>query len=238
MVIGAIFAGGVGSRMGSSDTPKQYLLLGTKPIIVHTIEKFFVNPELDKIIVLCPKQWVGPTRDMVEKSLGKTGRVSVIEGGGTRNDTLACALKFVEETFGLDDETVIVTHDAVRPFVTHRIINENIKAAQKYGACDTVVPSSDTIIESEDGEQISLIPERKKMYQGQTPQSFNAKKLKAVFESLSKDEKALLTDACKIFTIKGEPVHLVEGEVFNIKITYPYDLKVAKVLLEGAISDD
>lgn len=238
MVIGAIFAGGIGSRMGSSDTPKQYLLLGTKPIIVHTIEKFFVNPELDKIIVLCPKQWVGATRDMAEKSLGKTDRVTVIEGGASRNDTLANALNFIEENYGLDDETVIVTHDAVRPFVTHRIISENIKAAQKYGACDTVIPSSDTIVESEDGEKISFIPERKKMYQGQTPQSFNAKKLKKVFESLSKDEKATLTDACKIFTIKGEPVHLVEGEVFNIKITYPYDLKVAGVLLEGAMSDD
>jgi len=238
MVIGAIFAGGLGSRMGSSDIPKQYLMLGTKPIIIHTVEKFFVNPELDKIIVLCPKQWVGPTRDMVEKSLGKTDRVAVIEGGATRNDTLECALEYVAENFGLDDETVIVTHDAVRPFVTHRIISENIKATQKYGACDTVVPSSDTIVESEDGEQISFIPERKKMYQGQTPQSFKAKKLKEVYESLTKDEKALLTDACKIFTIKGEPVYLVEGEVFNIKITFPYDLKVARVLLEGAISDD
>ena len=238
MVIGAIFAGGSGSRMGSSDIPKQYLMLGTKPVIVHTVEKFFVNSELDKIIVLCPKQWVGPTRDMVEKSLGKTDRITVIEGGITRNDTLACALNFIESNFGLDDDTVIVTHDAVRPFVTHRIISENIKAAQKFGACDTVVPSSDTIVESNDGEQISFIPERNRMYQGQTPQSFKAKKLKDVYESLSTDEKALLTDACKIFTIKGEPVHLVEGEVFNIKITFPYDLKVARVLLEGAISDD
>ncbi len=238
MVVGAIFAGGIGSRMGSSDTPKQYLFLGTKPIIVHTVEKFFVNPELDKIIVLCPKQWVGPTRDMVEKSIGKTERVTVIEGGATRNDTLANALQYIEENFGLDEDTVIVTHDAVRPFVTHRIINENIKAAKKYGACDTVIPASDTIVESGDGEKISFIPDRKKMYQGQTPQSFKAKKLKTVFETLTKDEKAVLTDACKIFTMKGEPVYLVEGEVFNIKITYPYDLKVAGVLLEGAISDD
>lgn len=238
MVIGAVFAGGIGSRMGSSDKPKQYLLLGTKPILVHTVEKFFVHPELDRIVVLCPKQWVGPTRDMLEKSLGASERVQVIEGGNTRNDTLACALAYIEHIGAMEDDTVLVTHDAVRPFVTHRIISENIRAAREFGACDTVVPASDTIVQSEDARFISVIPERKKMFQGQTPQSFNAKKLKAIFESLTEEEKELLTDACKIFSIRGEPVRLVDGEVFNIKITYPYDLKVAKVLLEGAVSDD
>ncbi len=238
MVIGAIFAGGSGSRMGSSDTPKQYLMLGSKPIIVHTVEKFFVNPGIDKIIVLCPKAWISPTRDMIEKSIGKTDKVAVIEGGKTRNDTLQNALDYITAHLGMDDETVIVTHDAVRPFVTHRIISENIEAAKKYGACDTVVPSSDTIVESDNGGFISVIPERARMYQGQTPQSFNAKKIKCLFESLTAEEKNSLTDACKIFTIKGEKVRLVEGEVFNIKITWPYDLKVARVLLEGAFSDD
>ena len=69
------------------------------------------------------------------------------------------------------------------------------------------------------------------MYQGQTPQSFKAKKLKQVYESLTAEEKEILTDACKIFVIKGEEVRLVQGEVYNIKITYPYDLKVAESLI-------
>ncbi len=238
MVIGAIFAGGIGARMGNFDTPKQYLKLGTKPIIVHTIEKFFINPEIDKIIVLCPKSWIGHTRDIIEKNLGKSDRVAVIEGGESRNDTLNNALEYINKTFGLDDDTIIVTHDAVRPFVTHRIISENIKAAQQYGACDTVVPATDTIVESLDGSQISKIPERKLLYQGQTPQSFKAKLLSEVCAGLTEEEKAALTDVCKIFTIKNLPVQLVDGEVFNIKITYPYDLKVAQVMLEGADLND
>lgn len=233
MVYGAIMAGGVGSRMGRSDTPKQYLKLGTKPIIIHTIEKFYYHPEIDKIIVLCPKSWVGHTRDMVAKYLDNSDKISVIEGGAARNDTLMNALNFIETNYGMDDETIIVTHDAVRPFLTHRIISENIKFTRKYGACDTVVSATDTIVHSSDGELITDIPARKEMYQGQTPQSFKAKKLKAVCESLTEDEKARLTDACMVFTLKNEPVSLVEGEVFNIKITYPYDLKVAQVLLEG-----
>ena len=71
------------------------------------------------------------------------------------------------------------------------------------------------------------------MYQGQTPQSFKAKKLKELYEGLTDEEKAVLTDAAKIFVIKGQDVHLVEGEVFNIKITYPYDLRVAETLIKG-----
>ena len=67
------------------------------------------------------------------------------------------------------------------------------------------------------------------MYQGQTPQTFNALKLKNLYESLTEEEKATLTDAAKIFVMKGEKVHIVDGEVFNIKITYPYDLRVAEV---------
>ena len=132
----------------------------------------------------------------------------------------------------LNDDTIIVTHDSVRPFVTHRIIEENIAACEKYGACDTVIKATDTIVESKDANAISSIPNRNYMYQGQTPQSFKAKKLKALYHSLTQEEKEILTDAAKIFVLKGETVALVDGEDFNIKITYPYDMRVARSLLE------
>ena len=238
MVFAVVLAGGVGSRMGNTQTPKQYLHLGSKPIIVHTVEKFYVNSAFEKVIVLCPKAWIAHTRNMLAKSLGQTDRVEVIEGGASRNDTVYRALCHIEAHYGLDEDTLIVTHDAVRPFVTHRIIAENIAAAKAFGACDTVIPATDTIVESGDGASITDIPPRSRMYQGQTPQSFQGKKLKEVYESLSQEEKDSLTDACKIFVMKGLLVHLVEGEVFNIKITYPYDLKVAQTLLGGDALDD
>ena len=108
----------------------------------------------------------------------------------------------------------------------------------KYGACDTVIPATDTIVESENSKMRSSIPDRSKMYQGQTPQSFRLKELERVLSSLSDDEKAILTDACKIFSIKNREVYMVSGEVFNIKITYPYDLKVAHTLLKGKDCND
>ena len=234
MNYGVVVAGGIGRRMGS-ETPKQFMTIGDKPIIVHTVEKFVLCNELEKIIVLTPEDWIEHTKDLLLKHLGEKlmQRLVVIEGGAVRNETIMNSIKYIEENYGLNDDTVIITHDAVRPFVTHRIIKDNIEAVKKYGATDTVVPATDTIVEAEDGELISHIPNRSKMYQGQTPQSFRAKELRETYQSLTQEEKDVLTDATKIYVLKGKPVKLVMGESFNIKITYPYDLEVAETLLKG-----
>lgn len=233
MIFAAILAGGTGTRMGKTDTPKQFLNLGNKPIIVHTIEKFAINHKIDKIIVLTPKTYINSTIVLIEEHIPNNKDIIVIEGGKTRNDTLLNGIRYIEEHFGIDDESILITHDSVRPFVTHRIIEDNIDAAIKYEACDTVIPATDTIVESLGGETISNIPVRDNYYQGQTPQSFNIKNLSRLINSLTDEESDLLTDACKIFTLKGEDVYLVNGEVTNIKITYPYDLKLANSILEG-----
>ena len=233
MVFGVILAGGVGSRMGNMEKPKQFLEIGNKPIIIHTIEKFYANSRFEKLIVLCPSQWVNHTRNMIRRYLNDTERIVVTEGGSTRNETIMNSIRYIEKEDGLEDDTVIVTHDSVRPFVTYRILEDNIESALQYDACDTVIPATDTIVESNSHSIISNIPDRSIMYQGQTPQSFKAKKLKELYEGLTEEEKEILTDACKIFVMKGQEVHLVEGEVFNIKITYPYDLRVAETLIKG-----
>lgn len=230
---GLILAGGQGIRMGNSEKPKQFLEVGGRPILIHTVEKFVAIPEFYQIIVLVPKQWLAYTKDIVRKYISHHEKIAVVEGGETRNETIMNAIQYIEDTGRLTDETIIVTHDSVRPFVTYRIIEENIRYAQECGACDTVIPASDTIVESMDNCFISSIPERKNMYQGQTPQSFRAKKLREIYETLTEEERGILTDACKIYVLKNEPVHLVEGDVSNIKITYPHDLRVAEAILGG-----
>ena len=232
MIFAAILAGGIGSRMGGTDTPKQFLDLGDKPVIIHTIEKFAINSKIDKIIVLTPQNYINHTNHLIDEYIGENEDIVVIEGGETRNDTLINSISYIDENFGIDDDSIIVTHDSVRPFVTHRIIEDNIDAAKRYGACDTVVPATDTIVESINGRTIESIPVRDYYYQGQTPQSFNIKKLFNLINSLTEEESNILTDACKIFTLKDEDVYLVDGEVTNIKITYPYDLKLANTILE------
>lgn len=230
----AILAGGSGTRMGNLEKPKQFLMLGSKPILVHTVEKFCVSNCFDAVVVLCPEPWLRQTRDLLRKHCPLfADRVSVTAGGASRNDTVMSAIAYIEENFPVDAESVIVTHDAVRPFVSQRIIQQNIQAARATGACDTVIPATDTIVESVDGEAISAIPDRRYLYQGQTPQSFNLAKLKRLMESLTEDEKGILTDACKVFVLRGEQVALVEGDSSNMKITYPQDMRLARALLEG-----
>lgn len=233
MIFAAILAGGVGSRMGNSDVPKQFLNLGDKPILIHTIEKFIINSKFDKILVLTPNNFINSTIDLIKNIEGETDKIVVLEGGETRNDTIRNAISYIKSNFPIDDDSVIVTHDSVRPFVSHRIIEDNIKMASEYGACDTVIPATDTIVESVDGDIISSIPLRDHYYQGQTPQSFKINKLDSLYNNLSKDEIESLTDAAKIFTLNNEDVFLVEGDVTNIKITYPYDLKLANTILKG-----
>ena len=230
-IYGVILAGGQGTRMGNIEKPKQFLEIGGRPILVHTVEKFIINPSFREILVLAPKQWLAYTKDIIKKYIRQHEKVAVMEGGATRNETIMNAIQYIEEAGCLTEDTIIVTHDSVRPFVTYRMIDENIRYARKYGSCDTVIPASDTIVASEDGKFISSIPERKQMYQGQTPQSFKAERLREVYRSLSQEERDSLTDACKIYVLKGEPVYLVEGDVSNIKITYPHDLRVAEAIL-------
>lgn len=231
MLFAAILAGGKGARMGSQDKPKQYILLNEKPVLVHTIEKFLMFSEIELVLVLCPETWVEQTKDILENYLNETTKIMVLPGGGTRNDTIMNAIAFLNESFELDDSAALITHDAVRPFVTYRIIEENIHAMTEYDACDTVIPCTDTIVESINGSIISSIPNRGELYQGQTPQTFKIKKMQTAYENLEIKEREALTDACKIFALSDSQVKLIQGEPYNIKITYPTDLKIAHALM-------
>lgn len=235
MIYAEILAGGKGTRMGNISMPKQFLTLGEKPIIIHTIEKFLLNSRFEKILVISPKEWMRHTKDIIQKHIGHNEYLVVVEGGTDRNESIMSGIRYIEREYGINDDDVIITHDSVRPFLTHRIIEENIEAALKYGAVDTVIEAIDTIITSEDGDVITDIPVRDTMFQGQTPQSFNIKMLVNHYNSLTNHQKQILTDACKICSIMGEKVKLVKGEVFNIKVTTPYDLKVANAILQERI---
>lgn len=231
MIYAEILAGGSGKRFGNKELPKQYMMLGTKPIIVHTIEQFILNPRINKIVVCTPKDWIGYTEDLINKYLPNNDMVEITAGGSTRNESIMNGCKYIEEKYGLNDDDVVITHDAVRPFINQRIIEDNIKAVKKFDAVDTVIPATDTIIESEKEGLISSIPNRENLYYGQTPQSFNIKKLMHLYESLTSEEKDILTDACKIFVLKKEKVKVVMGETFNIKITTVFDLKIANAIV-------
>ncbi|HBV22782.1 MAG TPA: 2-C-methyl-D-erythritol 4-phosphate cytidylyltransferase [Jeotgalicoccus sp.] len=238
MIYAGILAGGIGSRMGNVPLPKQFLDLDGKPILVHTVEKFLLTSEFDKIFIATPKKWIAHTQDTLKKHNINDERIEVVEGGSDRNETIMNIIHAIEKQNGITPEDVIVTHDAVRPFLTHRIIKENIVNVLEHGAVDTVITAIDTIVTSTDGDSIKSIPVRNEMYQGQTPQSFNINLLRDSYNRLSDEDKKIMTDACKILVVADKTVKLVAGELFNIKITTPYDLKVANSIIKGGMSSD
>lgn len=232
MNFAGILAGGMGTRMGRTDLPKQFLMLGEKPIIIHTIEQFLISPLIEAVIVAVPANWVGYTQDIVEKYC-KDEKIHIIQGGEDRNGTVMNICQYISEKFDCTENDIVVTHDAVRPFVTQRIIKDNVEMCAQYGATDTVIPATDTIVESKDGNVISNIPVRKEMYQGQTPQSFKLKEFIKINNELTEEEKKILTDAAKVYVLKQKNVGLVMGETYNMKITTKYDLKMANLMLNN-----
>lgn len=239
MIFGAIVAGGIGSRLNTKGVPKQFLPIGkqNKPIIIHTLEKFILCSEFDHIYLGVHKEWIEYTESLLEKYISDTDRITIVKGGAERNLTILNILSKIEEDYGKSNDHIAVTHDAVRPFVTLRMIKENITAALEYGACDTVVEAVDTIIKSIDGDFLDSVPKRSEMYLGQTPQSFNIKSFKEIYSDLSQEEKDVLTDACKVFAFRNKKVKLVRGDASNIKITTPSDYKIANAILGGNICD-
>lgn len=236
MVFAGILAGGNGSRMGNYTIPKQFLPINDKPIIVHVADKFLVHNDVDIVIIGVNPQWYQYMMDIKDKYFEGIENLIVIPGGTDRNGTINEIIKEARKNGGSDDD-IVVTHDAVRPFITLKMISENIKVAEKYGICDTVIPATDTIVYSSNREYITDIPVRSNVYQGQTPQSFSIGLFEKVYASMTEEELSIVTDACKMFMIKGYNVHFVEGHVSNMKITYPYDYKIAQIMMENTDND-
>lgn len=232
MIYAGILAGGTGTRMGIQDMPKQFLELGSRPILVHTIEKFVLVPEIDKIVLGIHPDWIAYTEDLIDKYLSNDKeRIVVAEGGTDRNTTIKNIIEKIDSLQPISADDIIVTHDSVRPFISIKTIQENIALAQNNDAVDTVVEATDTIVQSLDNTVITDIPERKYLYQGQTPQTFKMQDFLNLYGALSDEDKAILTDACKIFVINGKQVALAQGDYANIKITTVTDLKIARSMI-------
>ena len=120
-----ILAGGVGSRM-NAPIPKQFLVIGNKPILIHTIEEFKKNSNIDYIIVVCIESWVDEARKLVNTYF-KNSDIKVISGGSNRTDSVLKGLNYINSNYGINDDDIVLTHDSVRPFITQDIINKILK---------------------------------------------------------------------------------------------------------------
>lgn len=229
MNIGIVLAGGQGTRMGLVDKPKQFIDVYGKPVVIHTLESFDIHPEIDAIAVVCVKEWQEDLKILIRKfELNKVKWI--IDGGKTRQESTYNALTVLQDVTENDD--IVVIHDSARPLITGRIISENIKGALEYGAVDTVIPATDTIVKSTDGNVISDVPARRELYQGQTPQSFKYSIIKEAHEAALKNNIDNATDDCQLILNTDKPVHLIMGDKLNFKITTQEDLLLLKAIVK------
>ena len=224
-------AGGIGSRTNSPELPKQYIKVDDEPIIIKTIRNFEDFGSFSAGVVCCPIDWIEYTKAMLLEYGISSNSIAVISGGKNRNCSVKNGCRFLSENYNITDEDIILTHDAVRPFINSRIIKENISAVNEFGAANTVMPVYDSIIRSDNGEFLSGCVKRDDIYRVQTPQSFKLKELESLINSLNDEELAYYTDVASIFYDKGYNVKLVKGSDNNIKITTPFDLAVAKSII-------
>ena len=231
MNIAVVLAGGSGSRMGMVDIPKQFIDIYGKPVIIHTLEAFEINEKIDAICVVCVKEWQDDlSLWLKEYDIRKVRWIA--NAGASRQESSLNALDAIKEVCGDDDYVII--HDAARPLISQKIINDNIVKVREYGACDTVVPAHDTIIRSLDGDTLDSIPARKELYMGQTPQSFKYSIVRKAYDdyfALPENERPEMTDDCGLVLAAGVKIGMAMGDKLNMKITTMEDLLLVKSIV-------
>lgn len=214
-----IVAGGSGSRM-KSDTPKQFILLHNKPILVHTIERFFEFDSQIKIILVLPEEHVHVWEELAQEYRIEHP-VDVVEGGNTRYESVQNGMS---QTLR---EGVIGVHDGVRPLVSTETLTRVFLTAFEKGNAIPAIPVDETI-RMVDGEHNKWV-NREAFRIIQTPQCFKADLIKDAYEQ---EYQISFTDDASVFESKGHSINLVSGNKENIKITRPEDLTLAEYLLE------
>lgn len=215
--IAVILAGGVGSRLGLS-TPKQFFKVAGKMVIEHTIDTFEKNSHINEIAIVSNPFYMADIENMVLRNGWKKVK-RILKGGKERYDSSLSAIRAYS---GRDVN--LIFHDAVRPLVSQRIIDDVAAALTEHEAIDVVLPAVDTIIEAEDGH-IASIPDRSRLMRGQTPQAFRLSVIERAYEKALTDPAFKVTDDCGVVVryLPEVAVHLVAGEESNMKLTYKED---------------
>ena len=218
-------AAGIGKRMARA-VAKQFLPLGDKPLLAHTLLAFQRAPEIDEIIPILPQEEMELCLKDIVEHFHITKVRTLVAGGKERQDSVYQGLMKLE-----DDTDVVLVHDGVRPFVTHDMIRECVERAKK-GECVAVgVPLKDTMKEVNAEGMVKKTLERSRLWAIQTPQAFPAKTLKRVYEE-SFAQHLHGTDDATLVERAGIPVRVIMGGYENIKVTTPEDLLLAEEILK------
>lgn len=215
-----IVAGGAGIRMGT-ETPKQFLELKGKPVIMHSMNRFFNFDENITLIVVLPEHQINFWKNLCEKHHYQVPH-QIVSGGSERFFSVKNGLSLVEEN------AIVAIHDAVRPLVSASTIKSAFDAAMQFGSGIPAIALSDSIRKIEEDKNFAV--DRKQYQIIQTPQCFLTT---ALLKAFNQEYKSEFTDDATVLESIGETIFLTQGNSENIKITTPSDLKLAAALLDS-----
>ena len=219
--IAVILAGGKGERFATS-VPKQFAKVAGKTIIEHTINCFEQHEQIDEIAIVMNSTYIDKLEGIILKNNWSKVK-KVLAGGKERYDSSLAAIHAYEQEGNVN----LIFHDAVRPLVDEQIITETIEALEQYTAVDVAIPATDTIIQINTEERIiERIPDRSKLYQGQTPQGFKLETIAEAYRLALQDSNFKTTDDCGVVRkyLPDEKIYVVNGSKKNMKLTHMEDL--------------
>ena len=223
-----LLAGGVGKRM-NSEIPKQFLEVDGKPIIVYSIENFQRNDQIEKIVVVCIKDWIDELKKLIEK-YNLTKVEWIIEGGSTGHDSIRNGVFFLKDKVAPED--FIIVHDAVRPILPQKAIDEVIRVAHEKGNASSSIACHPPIVYTDDRESGITDVDREHVMLTASPQAFNYSLALKCYEQAENEGKHDCTFTSSLLIHCGERVYFAKGTTCNIKITQKEDLALFSALLK------
>lgn len=222
-----LLAGGVGKRM-NSELPKQFLEVNGKPIIVYSIENFQRNEQIEKIVIVCVKDWIEHLKELIDKY--KLSKVEwIIEGGNTGHDSIRNGVFFLKDKIEADD--YIIVHDAVRPVLPQKALEEVIKVAYANGNASSSIACHPPIVYTDDFKSGISDIDREHVMLTASPQMFQFSLALKCYERAEKENKHNFTFTSSLLIYCGERVYFAKGTTSNIKITQKEDLALFSALL-------
>ena len=225
--IGIVMSGGKGLRIGG-DIPKQYMDLAGKPVLYYSL-KAMQDSFIDEIIIVAAKEYIDYVKEEIVDRFSFTKVTAVVEGGEERSDSVYNGLMAIKEP----ETSYVYIQDGARPLLSVEMLEASREDASVYGSSVMAVPAKDTIKVVNDNGFVVTTPDRKHLWNVQTPQTFFCSDLIRAYCIFRKTEGAFVTDDASVMEQFGDiPVHITKGDYCNIKITTPEDFETAERFLK------
>lgn len=225
-----IFAGGTGKRMTGSSVPKQFLLLGGRPIIAYTLDHFAKHPQVTGITVVCLESWIDYLREVVD-SQGYATPVTIIPGGTTGQESRLLGIRSIHGAHPGDEDAIVLVHDGVRPLIDEKTITDCIKSVRAYGCTATTAPAIETVILTNEDGTVERLEDRDRCRLARAPQGFRTEELWRGYERAEEEGRDFL-DSVSLMAGYGHTIYTVEGPAENIKVTTPADYFAFKSFMD------